>query len=173
MTCDLREGEGCGYIGMMEKAVEQAGWCAGGWTRDMLDTRGYPAEISYLVAALEDIQAAFGYVPEDALPVLAGHFGSDAEHIRNKAEAFGLFRFVPPPAHRIGICHGPVCAACGGKELLADVSGSEGIGVEPNHCLGRCDQAPVVSIDGRLLTQATAEQIEQEIAVLRGENQRR
>ncbi|MDQ7011129.1 MAG: hypothetical protein Q9M29_04855, partial [Mariprofundaceae bacterium] len=101
MTCDLRARDGCGYIGMMEKAAEQAGRRAGTWTRDMLDARGYPAEISYLVAALEDIQAAFGYVPEDALAVLAGHFGSDAGHIRNKAEAFDLFRFVPPPPHRI------------------------------------------------------------------------
>jgi len=140
----------------------------------MLDARGYPEEISYLVAALEDIQAAFGYVPADALPVLAGHFGSNAERIRNKADTFGLFRFAPPPAHRIRICHGPVCASCGGEELLADVvSESKDISVEPGHCFGRCDQAPVVGIDDRLLTHATAEQIEQEIAVLCGKNQRR
>jgi len=133
----------------------------------MLDARGYPAEMGYLVAALEDIQAAFGHVPADALAVLAGHFGTDADCLRRKADAFDLFRFAPPPPHRIRICHGPVCAACGGEELLADVSGSEDVGVETGHCLGRCDQAPVASIDGRLFTHATAGRIEREMLALR------
>ncbi|MFQ5581814.1 MAG: NAD(P)H-dependent oxidoreductase subunit E [Mariprofundaceae bacterium] len=154
----------------MKIKPEQTEQDAAAWTRAMLYARAYPPENVYLLAALEDVQTAFAYVPPDSLDVLAGHFGCDAGSIEAQLLSFGLFSLTPPPAHQIRICQGPVCMACGGKDLfaaVADLNRDEDFSVISSHCLGMCDHAPVMKVDDKPVINADLEQLEQEITALK------
>lgn len=59
---------------------------------------------------------------------------------------------------QVGVCHGPRCAAYGGKALLAELK-AEGIAAEAVDCQSLCPSSPVVRLAGRCLHRATLEDV--------------
>jgi len=106
----------------------------------------YPAEADWLIAVLEDIQAGLGFIPVQAVGLLARYFGLQAPDVRALIEDSEAFRSTPPARHLLHVCTGPICTAAGARKLLAEAKG------KPDHlagyCLGCCDKAPVVMLDG-------------------------
>jgi len=125
--------------------------------RDMLDARRYPQQARYLVAAMEDVQAGFGYVPAEAASELARYFSLDEAKIAAwLRDASGAFRAQPLGRHVLRICQGPICRTRGGKAMMEEVrkvaSGKSGLTVLASHCLGACDQAPIAKLDEERLS---------------------
>ena len=111
---------------------------------------------------LHALQEAFGYVPEEALPMIA------AELNLSRAEIYGVFTFYhdfrskPAGRHVLKLCRAEACQAAGGDALaaraeaklgvsLGNTTPDERVTLEPIYCLGLCATAPSAMLDGRLI----------------------
>ena len=111
---------------------------------------------------LHALQEAFGYVPEEALPMIA------AELNLSRAEIYGVFTFYhdfrakPAGRHVLKLCRAEACQAAGGDALAARAEAKLGVSLgsttpdehvtlEPIYCLGLCATAPSAMLDGRLI----------------------
>ena len=109
---------------------------------------------------LQAVQAHFGYVPGDAVAMIA-----EACNV-SRADVHGVFTFyadlrdTPPPAVPVRLCAAEACQAVGGRELKADWARACGddanlaalTGVdEPIFCLGNCALGPAALVDGELM----------------------
>lgn len=111
---------------------------------------------------LHALQEAFGYIPEEALPMIA------AELNLSRAEVYGVFTFYhdfrhkPAGRHVLKLCRAEACQAAGGDRLAAHAEAKLGVNIgnttadqrvtlEPIYCLGLCATAPSAMLDGRLI----------------------
>jgi len=111
---------------------------------------------------LHALQEAFGYVPQDALPMIA-----DALNL-SRAEVYGVFTFYhdfrnkPAGRHVLKLCRAEACQAAGGDAVAAraeqklgisfgNTTPDERVTLEPIYCLGLCATAPSAMLDGRLI----------------------
>ena len=118
------------------------------------------AEPGPVLLCLQAVQGHFGYVPGDAVGMIA-----KACNV-SRADAHGVFPFyadlrdTPPPAVPVRLCAAEACQAVGGRELKADWATACGedtelaalTGVdEPIFCLGNCALGPAALVDGELM----------------------
>jgi formate dehydrogenase subunit gamma len=111
---------------------------------------------------LQTLQAAFGYVPEPAFPMVAAALNL------SHAEVYGVFTFyhdfrkAPSGRHVLKLCRAEACQAAGGDALAARAEAKLGISIgsttpdehvtlEPVYCLGLCACAPSAMLDGRVV----------------------
>ena len=111
---------------------------------------------------LHALQEAFGYVPEEALPMIAAALNL------SRAEVYGVFTFyhdfrAKPAGRRVlKLCRAEACQAAGGDALAARAEAKLGVALgnttadnrvtlEPIYCLGLCATAPSAMLDGRLV----------------------
>jgi len=86
--------------------------------------------------------------------VVAEYFGVPELRVQTLLEACG--DALQSIGHGgLHICAGPVCRNAGAASLLEH---ADGLAVA-SHCLGACDHAPVVRVDGRLIAEATADDL--------------
>ncbi|MGJ4891101.1 formate dehydrogenase subunit gamma [Bradyrhizobium sp. HKCCYLRH3099] len=111
---------------------------------------------------LHALQETFGYVPEDAIPMIASALNL------SRAEVYGVFTFYhdfrakKAGRHVLKLCRAEACQAAGGDALAAraeaklgiamgNTTADERVTLEPIYCLGLCATAPSAMIDGRLV----------------------
>jgi formate dehydrogenase subunit gamma len=111
---------------------------------------------------LHALQEAFGYIPEEAIPMIASELNL------SRAEVYGVFTFYhdfrhkPAGRHVLKLCRAEACQAAGGDALAARAEAKLGISLgsttadelvtlEPIYCLGLCATAPSAMLDGRLI----------------------
>ena len=123
-----------------------------------------------LLPVLHALQAAFGYVPAEAVPVLAETFNLSRAEIHGTISFYHDFRKAPPGRHVLKLCRAEACQAVGADRLHRDVRHGLGVAwhgttadgnvtVEPVFCLGLCacgpaallDDAPLVRLDAAAL----------------------
>ena len=113
-----------------------------------------------VLLCLQAVQGHFGYVPGDAVAMIA-----EACNV-SRADVHGVFTFyadlrdTPPPAVPVRLCAAEACQAVGGRELKAEWAAACGgdadlaslTGVdEPIFCLGNCALGPAALVDGELM----------------------
>lgn len=115
-----------------------------------------------LLPILHAVQAEFGHVPQEALPVIA-----KAMNI-SRAEAHGVmsfyhdFRDVPAGRHVLKLCRAEACQAMGAdrvadhaRKVLGldwhETSKDGAVTLEPIFCLGLCACGPAALVDGKLV----------------------
>lgn len=115
-----------------------------------------------LLPILHAIQAAFGYVPDSAIPQIA------AALMLSKAEVHGVisfyhdFRSAPAGRHVLKLCRAEACQTVGGDAVADRIKAALGIDwhettpdgrvtLEPVFCLGLCACGPAAMVDGRLI----------------------
>lgn len=115
-----------------------------------------------LLPILHAVQAAFGYVPDSAIPQIA------AALMLSKAEVHGVisfyhdFRAAPAGRHVLKLCRAEACQAVGADAVAGRIKAALGIGwhettpdgrvtLEPVFCLGLCACGPAAMVDGRLV----------------------
>jgi len=65
----------------------------------------------------------------------------------------------------IEVCFGPECSDCGGRELAGELE-ALGLNVIEGDCRDQCPNAPLVLVDNRMITRATARKVEERVAAL-------
>ena len=115
---------------------------------------------------LHALQAAFGHIPDEAIPMVA-----EALNL-SRAEVFGVvgfyhdFRRRPAGRTVVKLCRAEACQSMGGDALAAQAQDRLGIAwhgttpdgavtLEPVYCLGLCATAPAAIIDGEVFARLT------------------
>ncbi len=108
-----------------------------------------------IVQELHKIQHEHGYLPEDQLRALSQRTGEPLHRLHEVASFFPHYQLQPPPAAEVKVCCDMACHLAGGETLCRclDEAGKQTPGqvaVKRVSCLGRCDGAPAVSINGQV-----------------------
>ena len=115
-----------------------------------------------LLDALLALQKRDGYVTEEGLKALAAHEGKSAAELYDTASFYSMLRFTPPAKKEIRVCRGTACHSGGNAALIAALEAATGLKIGENNeeygldwveCLGQCQAAPNMLINGKLYTE--------------------
>ncbi len=116
-----------------------------------------------LISVLERVQEKYGYLPEEALRAVADKTGRSLVDIYGVATFYSSFSLKPRGRHTICACLGTACHVRGAKANLEELKKQLGIDagettddneitLETANCLGSCASGPILTIDGRYLS---------------------
>ena len=129
-----------------------------------------------VLLCLQAVQAHFGYVPGDAVAMIA-----EACNV-SRADTHGVFTFYAdlrdtlPPAVPVRLCAAEACQAVGGRQLKAEWAAACGddtelaalTGIdEPIFCLGNCALGPAALVDGELMGCANVSRLKAAVTLAR------
>ncbi len=107
---------------------------------------------------LRAIQELHGYIPEAALREMAREKNIPLYHLHGLATFYPHLRLNPPKRLEVRVCRDLVCHMRGAPELAEAARRVAGEGAGPDghvegvSCLGRCDGAPALAVNGRILS---------------------
>ncbi len=121
-------------------------------------------DLGGLISMLEDIQNRFGYLPQDALNIVAEKTAYSLVDIYGIATFYKSFSLKPRGKHHISVCLGTACHVREGPKIAEEFERQLGIRVgettsnkeftlETVNCLGACALGPIVVIDGHYFSQ--------------------
>jgi NADH:ubiquinone oxidoreductase subunit E len=130
----------------------------------------YEPDRRYALAAMQDMQRAFNYVPEEGIVALAKHLGTSAISLYSMATFYKALSLKPKGEHIIKVCNGTACHLRGSTNLITGIERELGIApgdvtedgkfsVELVNCLGSCALAPVFVVDDDIYGKVRLEQI--------------
>ena len=130
----------------------------------------YPADQRFALAAMQDMQHAFNYIPEEGLSALAAYLGCAEAQLYSMATFYKALSLMPKGGHIVKICNGTACHLRGAMNLATELKRNLGIdpgettedgtfSVELVNCLGSCALAPVMLVDGTYHNKLRVEQI--------------
>jgi NADH:ubiquinone oxidoreductase subunit E len=116
-----------------------------------------------LIEVLHQVQELHGFLPPTALRQVARELRLPFSHVHGVASFYHLFQLQPPTAHRCAVCLGTACFVNGGSDLARELAERLGVTLDDpagnglwalQHvsCLGACGQAPVLVVDGVMVT---------------------
>jgi len=119
----------------------------------------HDGEVGSLIAALEEVQAEYGYLPEEALRAVSEHLGRSLVDVYGVATFYRSFSLKPRGKHVVTVCLGTACHIRGGPPLVKEFERQLGIApgettpdreftLETVNCLGACALGPVAVVDG-------------------------
>lgn len=128
-----------------------------------------------LIEVLHAVQAAMGYVPADAVPIIAEALNLSRAEVHGVVTFYHFFRETPPGKHTVHICRAEACQSMGANALVRHAkkrlgvdfheTTSDGVfSLEQVFCLGNCALSPAAMIDGRLYGRVTPERFDQLVA---------
>ena len=111
-----------------------------------------------VTALLQDVHAAFGYLPEDVLRVVSERTGAPVSLLYSLATFYSSFRLTPMGKHHVCVCVGTACHVRGAGKVVdilereLDVKTGEttadgAITLDTVNCVGACAMGPVVVVD--------------------------
>ncbi|MFA5914247.1 MAG: NAD(P)H-dependent oxidoreductase subunit E [Burkholderiales bacterium] len=129
---------------------------------------------SSMIPMLQSAQAALGYLPRDAMQVIARHLSVPPALVEGVASFYAQFRYEAPGKHRVTICRGTACHVRGSGKLMDEIGASLGVEagrttangeftLETVACFGACALAPVVVIDGKVSGRVSVASLKTEI----------
>jgi len=121
-----------------------------------------------LLPILHGIQDSLGYIPPDAVPVIAKALHLSRAEVHGVISFYHYFRETPPGKHTIYLCRAESCQAMGATHLEAHAKQRLGIdfhettddgrfSLEPVYCLGNCACSPAMQIGHDLFGRVSAE----------------
>ncbi|MCD6553148.1 MAG: NAD(P)H-dependent oxidoreductase subunit E [Anaerolineae bacterium] len=136
---------------------------------DILGHHPYGSDVS-LIAVMEELQARYRYLPQDALILLSERLGVPLSQVYSVATFYNVFSLVPRGEHLISVCLGTACHVKGGDKILdkirrelnlesGDTTEDYRFTVEEVRCLGCCSLSPVVRIDNDTYAHLTQERV--------------
>src|SRR4030043_659319 len=93
--------------------------------RKILET--HRGERGELIAILEEIQAKYSYLPEEALRIVAEKTGRSLVDIYGVATFYKAFSLTPRGKHLISVCLGTACHVRGGERIASEFQRQLGI----------------------------------------------
>lgn len=119
----------------------------------------YQGSTGKIIPVLQETQAIFGYIPEEAIKTIAATLKVPSSEIFGVATFYGLFHLQARGQNIIRVCTGTACHVQGSGKILEAIKKSLDLApgemttddllftVEPVACLGACGMAPVIMIN--------------------------
>ena len=115
-----------------------------------------------LLAAFHRIQHEFGYVPPEAVPLLAGKFRTTPALIFGAIDFYSEVRLAPPAETTVEWCSGPACLLKGSMNIrraleaivgcaMNETTPDGAFGLRLVQCDGTCHLAPLLRLNGRYI----------------------
>jgi len=112
-----------------------------------------------LIQALQKVQEAYGFVPEQVMEFLSLELSIPESVIFGVVTFYAQFRLKPAGKNIIRVCHGTACHVGNAPEITAAIEDELGIkdgettedglfSLESVACLGCCSLAPVMTLNG-------------------------
>ena len=119
----------------------------------------YPDSRSAIMPALHLAQREVGWLPDEAVQDVADLLGLSKTEVNSVATFYTMFAREKPGAHTVFFCADLPCALRGAEEMLEHIEHKLGckagqtsadgkITLREAECLGGCNHAPVMLIDG-------------------------
>ncbi len=123
-----------------------------------------------LVMILQEAQEIYGYLPPEAIDVIAELWGCSSESVYSVATFYSQFSFNPKGKHAIHVCLGTACYVKGSGDIynkLKELLDVEDGGCTPDgkfsldacRCMGACGLAPVMSVNDDVYGKVTVDQL--------------
>lgn len=114
-----------------------------------------------LIMVLHRVQQAFGFVPRAVAFEVSELLGVPLAKIYGVVTFYNFFKLKKPGRNQIQVCLGTACYLRGGEDIIRDLEGHLGVGlnavtadgefsIEAVRCLGCCGLAPVMVINGEV-----------------------
>jgi formate dehydrogenase subunit gamma len=111
-----------------------------------------------LLPVLHAVQDSVGYVPDDAVPLIAHELNLSRAEVHGVVSFYHHFRNAAPGRHVVRICRAEACQALGARALEAHAKKALGVDfhettsdgaitLEAVYCLGNCGCGPSVLVD--------------------------
>ena len=134
----------------------------------------HQSEKGALISILHEVQREEGYVPEEVMCHLSDRLQLPLSEVFRVATYFEkAFRLAPQGKHTIKVCQGTACYLKHADQILTEIKedlGEDGeaadFNLEQVRCLGCCNTAPAVEVNGELLDRESAKKT---IIKLKGE----
>jgi len=138
----------------------------------------YPERRAALLPVLQAIQAETGFVPAEAEVWAAEKLGLEPIRVREVLSFYSLFRREPAGRTVIQVCRNLSCTLAGAENIIGflrdrldlgpgnDTTSDGRITLAAVECLGNCDHAPCLQVDGvdrGRVTRETAEALLREL----------
>jgi formate dehydrogenase subunit gamma len=128
-----------------------------------------------LIEILHAVQALYGFIPHEAVPVMATELNLSRAEVQGVIGFYHDFRSAPPGATIVHICRAEACQAMGARQLEAHVKARLGINyhettddgrftLEPVYCLGNCACTPSIRVGDAIYARVTPERFDQIMA---------
>jgi len=125
-----------------------------------------------LISILEEIQAQYGYLPEESLGIVSQRTGRSLVDIYGVATFYRFFSLQPKGKHLVCAGLGTACHVRGAPRIVAELQHQLGIKagqttpdkeftLETVNCLGACALGPVVVIDGHYFSKVRKSKVKQ------------
>jgi len=119
-----------------------------------------------LLPILHGIQEELGYVPSEAIPIVASELNLTRAEVHGVVSFYHDFRSKPSGKHVVKICQAESCQAMGSVELTTfakeklgvdfhETTKDEVFSLEPVYCLGNCACSPAVMVDEEVFGRVT------------------
>jgi len=123
-----------------------------------------------LIAILEDVQARYGYLPEEVLGEVAKKTNKSLVDIYGVATFYRAFRLKPIGKHNVSVCRGTACHVRGAKTIVEEYERQLGIdegettldrefSLETVACLGACALGPIAVVDGHYFSNVSTSKV--------------
>jgi len=124
-----------------------------------------------LLPILHAVQLMLGFVPHDAVPLIARELNLSLADVHGVLSFYHYFRKEPGGRHVLHLCRAEACQALGAVQLEAHAKRSLGVDfhgttadgairLEPVYCLGNCALGPSLMIDEQLQGRVTLERFD-------------
>lgn len=128
-----------------------------------------------LMPILHSVQEAFGFVPEEAVPVIAQELNLSRAEVHGVVTFYHEFRREPAGRTIIKVCRAEACQAMGCENLVkraedrlgVECGGTSADGqvtLETIYCLGLCATAPSAMVDGKIVGRLDATKLDKILA---------
>jgi NADH:ubiquinone oxidoreductase subunit E len=123
----------------------------------------YPDRRSASIPALAAVQQRYGWCTPEGIEQAACVMRLTPGYLIAVATFYDMLETRPVGRHQVYVCTNISCSLCGADELHAAIESEVGddpdFNVRRFECLGACDIAPMVSVDGEYVGPVTLEEV--------------
>ena len=128
-----------------------------------------------IISILQDIEKAFGFIPEEAVTYFSKKLDIPASRFFGTATFYSQFHLKPRGKNIITVCRGTACHVKGSEKLLnrlfleldippdEETSADSKFTVAKVNCIGACGIAPVTILNKEVLGKMTLDKLIKEV----------
>lgn len=125
---------------------------------------------SELIPILQQVQASFGYLPEEAISPITTFLNITEGQVYSVASFYDEFRLTPLGRNRVTVCRGTACHIRGAPQILeeteklldlkeGETTSDQEYTLESVACIGCCALAPCIRINRDVHGEMTPEKM--------------